>query len=103
MSSIIDFLERMGSEAQLRDASPEELELALTETEIEAPLRTAIFNKDTSELQALLRQMPLFGIQSTPDEDEDEDEDEEEDEETGKPKPKGLQRNASELVTVMSE
>jgi hypothetical protein len=47
--------------------------------------------------------MPLFGIQSTPDEDEDEDEDEEEDDETGKPKPKGLQRNASELVTVMSE
>ncbi|RUL67138.1 hypothetical protein EKH79_00590 [Dyella dinghuensis] len=103
MSSIIDFLERMGSEAQLRDASPEELELALSETEIEAPLRTAILNKDTSELQALLRLVPLFGIQATPDEEEEEDEDEDEDDNAGKPKPKGLQRNASELVTVTSE
>lgn len=103
MSSIIDFLERMGSDAQLRDASPEELELALTGTDIEAPLRTAIFNKDTSELQALLRLVPLFGIQATPDEDEDEDEDDDEDDKTGKPKPKGVRRNASELVTVTSE
>jgi hypothetical protein len=103
MSSIIDFLERMGSEAQLRDASPEELERALSETEIEAPLRTAILNKDTSELQALLRQVPLFGIQSAPDEDEDDDEDEDEDDKTGKPKPKGVQRNARELVPVTSE
>jgi hypothetical protein len=99
MSSIIDFLERMGSEAQLRDASPEELELALGETEIEAPLRTAILNKDTFELQALLRQMPLFAVQLDPDEDEDEDEEEEEDE---KDKPKGVQRNAEALVAVMS-
>jgi hypothetical protein len=98
MSSIIDFLERMGSEAQLRDASPEELELALTETEIETPLREVILNKDTTGLQALLRQMPLFGIQVPPDEDEDEDEDE--DGETDEPK--GAQRNADELVAVMS-
>jgi hypothetical protein len=96
MSSIIDFLERVGSDAQLRDASLEELEVALTEAEIEVPLRTVILNKDTSELQALLRQMPLFSIQLDPDEDEDEDEDEDTDE------PKGVQRNAGELVAVMS-
>lgn len=96
MSSIIDFLERVGSDAQLRDASLEELEVALTEAEIEAPLRTVILNKDTSELQALLRQMPLFSIQLDPDEDGDEDEDEDTDE------PKGVQRNAGELVAVMS-
>jgi hypothetical protein len=96
MSSIIDFLERMGSEAQLHDASLEELELALTEAAIEAPLRTAILTKDTSGLQALLRQMPLFGIQLDPDDDEDDDEDEETDE------PKGMQRNADELVAMTS-
>jgi hypothetical protein len=98
MSSIIDFLERVGSDAQLRDASLEELEVALTEAEIEAPLRTVILNKDTSELQALLRQMPLFSIQLDPDEDGDEDEDEDEDTD----EPKGVQRNAGELVAVMS-
>jgi hypothetical protein len=96
MSSIIDFLERMGNEAQLHDASLEELELALNEAGIEAPLRTAILNKDTSGLQALLRQMPLFSIQLDPDEDEEDDEGEEKNE------PKGVQQNTSELVTVTS-
>jgi hypothetical protein len=102
MSSIIDFLERMGSEAQLHDASPEELERALNEAGIDAPARAAIYNKDTTELQALLRQVPLFSIQSTPDEDEDED-DEDEDEGEEKKGPKGARRNADELVPVMSD
>jgi hypothetical protein len=96
MSSIIDFLERMGSDAQWRDASPEELDVALAQAEIEAPLRAAILNKDTSGLQALLRLMPLFSIQDVPDEDEDDDGDDETEE------PKGMQRNASEHVVVTS-
>jgi hypothetical protein len=96
MSSIIDFLERMGSEAHLRDASLEELELVLTEAEIEAPLSTAILSKDTSGLQALMRQMPLFSIQLDPDEDEEDDEGDEKD------GPKSVQRNESELVAVTS-
>ena len=96
MSSIIDFLERMGSDAQWRDASQEELDVALTEAEIEAPLRAAILNKDTSGLQALMRLMPLFSIQDVPDEDENEDDDD--DDETDEPK--GMQRNAGEHVVV---
>src|SRR5215469_12879481 len=79
MSSVIDFLERMGSDAQWRHASQEDLDLALAETDITAPERTAILAKDALALKALLRQVPLFAMQipGAPDEEGDEDEGEE--------------------------
>jgi hypothetical protein len=78
MQDIIDFLEKIGSKAFLRDASQEDMEIALNETNIEEPIRTAILNKDANRLQVLLHQLPVFGsmIPSVPDE-------EGEDEETG--------------------
>ncbi|MFC5741278.1 hypothetical protein [Dyella tabacisoli] len=81
MSSVIDFLERMGKDAQLRHASHDEVELALTQAQIDTPLCSAILARDASELQALLRQVPFYSIQM-PIEEEEEDEGEHEDEDT---------------------
>jgi hypothetical protein len=58
MSSVIDFLERVGGDAQWRTASHDEMELALAAAEVEMPLREAILAKDASKLEALLGQMP---------------------------------------------
>jgi hypothetical protein len=88
MASVIDFLEKMGSEAQWRNASHDEIELALDKTEIETPMCSAILSKNASEVQALLRQIPLIGFQvpsptPLPDEEEEQegdDEDSDEDE-----------------------
>lgn len=76
MQEVIDFLEKMGSKASLRDASQEDMEIALNETNIEEPIRTVILNKDVNRLQVLLHQLPAFGsmIPSAPDEEEEEEE-----------------------------
>ena len=93
MSSVIDFLEKMGCDAQLRHASPDDIAQALTETQIESALGAAIIARSTSELYALMRQGPLFCIQTTPGkEDEKEDEGEEDEEPAAPPKKKGLQK-----------
>lgn len=80
MSDVIEFLEKMGSEAYWGDTTREELEIALTEAEVEAPLRTAILNRNTAELQALLQQPKFFStvIPGVPEEEEEEEEGEEE-------------------------
>jgi hypothetical protein len=93
MSSVIDFLEKMGSDAQWRHASQEELEVALAEADIAAPESSAILAKDATELQALLRQVPLFAIMIPPDEEEGEEDDEEEGDE--KHQPSGLYSSLS--------
>jgi hypothetical protein len=88
MSSVIDFLERIGSDAQWRTASEDEIELALTAANIEMPLREAILAKDVSKFEALLGQTPQLGMMTPPDEEEGEED--EEDEHSGeKPQPKG--------------
>jgi hypothetical protein len=56
MSSVIDFLEKMGSEAGWRDAAPDQIELALTNAKIEGPMSAAILARDASALQILLGQ-----------------------------------------------
>lgn len=86
MSSVIDFLEKIGSDAQWRTASPDDMELALAETEVEAPLRDAILTKDASKIEALLRQVPLFSVM-IPDAPPDEEEEEEGDEDGDSEKP----------------
>lgn len=67
MSSVIDFLEKMGQDAQLRHASPEDIAQALAEANVDAAIGAAIIAKSTSELYALLHQGPLFCIQTAPD------------------------------------
>jgi hypothetical protein len=61
MSSVVDLLERIGSEAQWRDASENEMALALAEAEIEAPMCVAILAKNAAEVRTLLGQTKLIG------------------------------------------
>lgn len=76
MSNVIDFLERMGQDAQLRHASRSEVELALKEARIDPELQAAILAKDQSHLELLLRQEPLYCLLFPAKEDEDEDSEE---------------------------
>jgi hypothetical protein len=59
MFDVIDFLERMGQDAQLRHASQDEVGLALAGAEIDPELRVAILARDEQGLQALLGQDPF--------------------------------------------
>lgn len=78
MLNIIDFLERAGRDAQLRHASPVDVELALANTQIEPELRSAILAKDLLRLGVLLERAPLLCMQFPGKEDEEEEEDTEE-------------------------
>jgi len=88
MSDVIDFLERMGQDAQLRHASQGDVEQALVDAQIEPPLRAAILAKDSAQLQTMLGmdEDPPPPIQM-PSEEDEEDETEEE-----APSPKGQQQ-----------
>ena len=87
MSSVIDFLERMGSDAQWRTASYDEIELALAAANIEMPLREAILAKDVCKFEALLGQTPQLGMMTPGEEEGEEDE---EDDAGEKPQPKSI-------------
>lgn len=95
MSSVIDFLEKMGKDAQLRHASQDEVALALEEAHIEASLGAAIIAKSTSELYALLHQGPLFCVQSAPGKEEEEEEEESDEEAEPKAPAKKSSRKTS--------
>jgi hypothetical protein len=86
MSSIIDFLERLGADAQLRHASQEELALVVADSQLDAAVGAAIIAKSTAELYALLDMRPMFHIQNNPGREEEEEE-EEGDEEQEAPAP----------------
>lgn len=63
MSSVVDFLERIGSDARWRDASQDEIELALADAGIDAPMCAAILTRNATDVQALLGQQKLIGEQ----------------------------------------
>lgn len=90
MLSVIEFLEKVGSDAQWLNASQEDLQLALEEMDIEEQTRSAILNRDTDALQALLNPSMLLAIMipGAPDEEE-----EEEDEEEPGEKPSGIRHS----------
>lgn len=77
MLNVVDFLEKMGSDAQWNEVSLAQMELALAEADIEGPARSAILNKDVAGLQALMQQKLLTPIiiPGTEEEEEDEEED----------------------------
>lgn len=75
MSDVIDFLEKMGQDAQLRHGSQDEVELALASAEIAPELQAAILAQDQTRLETLLGQAPLCVV-FWPGEEEDEEEDE---------------------------
>lgn len=74
MSSVIEFLERMGADAQLRHASQEEISAALEETQVDSALGAAIIARSTADLYSLLDVRPMFKTTENPGrEDEDEE------------------------------
>jgi hypothetical protein len=66
MTSVVDFLERMGSEAQWRYASSEDIDTALADAQIDAAMRAAILARSAEEVQALLAQARVMCTNQTP-------------------------------------
>lgn len=83
MSSVIEFLERMGANAQLRHASQEEIAQALEASQVDAAAGAAIIGRGTADLYALLDLKPMFHTLENPgrEDEEEEGEGEEDDEE----------------------
>ncbi|WP_233841825.1 hypothetical protein [Dyella sp. 2HG41-7] len=90
MLSVIEFLEKMGSDAQWLNASQEDVQLALEAENIDESVRSAIINRDAEALYALLHSSTLMStmIPGAPDEEEEEDEEEEPNE-----KPSGVRHS----------
>jgi hypothetical protein len=68
MTSVVEFLERMGTDAQLRYASKEDLVKALEASQVDAALGAAIASYSTTadELYALLGLRPMFHTLENP-------------------------------------
>jgi hypothetical protein len=82
MSNVIDFLERMGRDAQLRSATGLEVEAALLRAGIEPNTRAAILGGDQLLLESLVgASHNICCMINVPDEEE---ESEEEDDDDGK-------------------
>ena len=85
MSNVINLLERLGADADLRHASAEAVDEALRAAGIDPALRLAIVGKDQGGLERLLgADTNVCCLINSPDdeeEEEEEDEDEDEDEE----------------------
>jgi hypothetical protein len=81
LSNVIDFLERMGQDARLRDATEADLEAALTQAGIEPALRTAMLGEDSHALESLLGVTPNMCCLIRKDDEEEDEPDEEEEEE----------------------
>jgi hypothetical protein len=62
MTDVIDILERMGSDAALRDAPREALEQALAAERIDETVRAAMLSGDSAELQSLMGAGAQFSI-----------------------------------------
>jgi hypothetical protein len=73
MSSVIDFLERVGQDARLRHASRDELERVLASAKIGQELQAAILAKDQALLEVLLGNINICCMVDPSKEDEDED------------------------------
>jgi hypothetical protein len=80
MSNVIDFLERLGRDAQWRHAPGDVMEAALIQAGIEAPLRAAIIAADRGLLESLVGANPnICCLINHPEEEEESREEEEED------------------------
>jgi hypothetical protein len=85
MSSVIDFLERMGADASLRCAGQDEIAQAVADADLDAELGAAIIAKSTSELYAKLNMTPMFCVQTVPRKEGEEEEEEQEEEQVEEP------------------
>jgi hypothetical protein len=79
MSSAVDFLARMGSEAGLRHASLDTLTATLAAESLDPAVRAALLAGDQVELERLLGATANICCAIQPGDDEDEDEDDEDD------------------------
>ena len=86
MSNVIDLLERLGKDAQLRNASDGELEQEMIRAQIDPAVRNAILLRDQRRLEELLGAdanvccMIFVPAQEEPEEPEDDDKEPDEDE-----------------------
>jgi hypothetical protein len=80
MSSVIEFLERMGADAQLRHASQDEIAVALEQSQIDSALGAAIIARSTADLYSLLDLRPMFHTLENPGREDEDEEGEGEDE-----------------------
>lgn len=62
MTDVIDILERMGSDAGLRDAPRQELERALEEARIDETVRVAMLSGDCVGLHSVMGTGALFSV-----------------------------------------
>ncbi|MGO4504086.1 MULTISPECIES: hypothetical protein [unclassified Dyella] len=81
MSNVIEFLERLGSDARLFQGAKDEIALALADAKIEATAGEAILARNVEELHALLKVVPLCCFQTVPRRPDEEEEEEQEGEE----------------------
>lgn len=92
MSNVIDFLERFGSDADLRNASGEAVDEALKAAGIDPALRLAIVGKDQGALERLLgADTNVCCMINAPDEEEEEEDDDDEEEEEEEEEENSLQ------------
>ncbi len=87
MNDVIEFLERMGRDPQLRQGSQDEVELALASAEIAPEVQAAILAGDQARLESLLGQTPACGYLFPGKEGEGEEEEGGDDEETPSKEP----------------
>jgi CO dehydrogenase/acetyl-CoA synthase beta subunit len=102
MSDVIEFLEKLGSDARLFQAARETVAVALADAQVEAAAGEAILARNVEELQALLKVVPLHCFQSAPKREGEEEEEEQEEEESdeGKKPPKKPSKGASQSLVV---
>jgi hypothetical protein len=80
VSNVIDFLQRLGQDADLRPAPRAALELALAQADIDPALREALLGADQRKLESLLGAETNVCTMVSPGKKEEKEEDEEEDE-----------------------
>ncbi|KLD64037.1 hypothetical protein [Dyella japonica] len=83
MSNVIEFLEKLGSDARLFQGAKDEIALALADAKIEATAGEAILARNVEELHALLKVVPLCCFQTVPRRPDEEEEEEEQEGEEG--------------------
>jgi hypothetical protein len=101
VSNVIDFLERLGQDAQLRTATNEEIEVALREAGVEPVGRTAILDQDRQALEALLRvEDNVCCLIYKEDEEEEEEHEDEEEEEEGEDDEEAMLEGARRVAAI---
>lgn len=94
MSNVIDFLEGLGHDAQLRYTTGSELERVLESADIEPALRMAILTENRRQMEALLgAKANVCCMVHVPDDDDEEEEDDSQEDEDDS------QRKGDELMS----